>query len=616
MRYTQAPDLVQDFVTRGLVVLSPETLGIPKTIHQAIYAKEKTAFSNKEFIDAAVIPEILDVLNSPGLIEACDQLIGEEWAIVPYTHNTPFVSGSHDQHWHKDDNGPFNARRMRYHQAIQIEMLYYPQPVGPLMGPTATIPYSQYWTFNHEENHDNFAGADHLDFQYQINGMERVAVSGPRSKYPRQDILDRKTDHDLRLKSALETTGWPLVESFEVSPLEAGSVVLYSHNLFHRGNHRRDEFSNWKANPRFMWRFWFYRTTQQSKPKNKTHYLSFSKKDPLTGQDLSSSETGLEPVWKHHYHWLNTGGYIVDPSVTAKQFSELEKALHSMGDNEEPQRISAAYRLASCSDRAGSMEILERGLFDERESVRRASTYGLVAAGEDASGVFQRAAKSTQKWVRKSGAFGLGETGLLSESVIALLAKLLGSDPSVYVRSVAGSALGSVARRLATSDNDHALIIKVVQALLSSLAIEENRMSMDRAQGRDIKFVRPTDECDVCEGIGIDYGHDRFSKVRSIVRENSLWSLVIVCGQREFDLTEVFESLSQALENIVANDRNIFAVGLAIDAWNRLIKNHRENRSEEMDRLTSLLERLPIRPWDSLCRSGYPIADIKKFSDQ
>ena len=614
MRYTEDQNLIQEFVTRGMVVLSPETLGIPSAVHQDIYEKEKAAFSNKEFIDVSLIPEILDVLNSPGLIETCNQLIGKEWAIVPFTHNTPFVSGSHDQHWHKDDNGPFNARRMRYHHAIQIEMLYYPQAVGPLMGPTATIPYSQYWTFNHEENNDNFAGADHLDFQYQINGMERVAVSGPRSLYSQADILDRKTDHDARLKTAVEATGWPLVEPFEVSPLEAGSVVLYSHNLFHRGNHRRDEFGNWKANPRFMWRFWLYRTTNQTK-RQKSSALLFNKEDPLTGQNLSKVEAGLKTVWNHHYHWLKSGGYFSDPSVTVDQSPALEEALYLMGDNEEPQRIGAAYQLASSSDRDSSLAILERGLFDERESVRRAATYGLVAVGEEASVVFHRAANSTQKWVRKSGAFGLGEVGELSESVVADLTRLLSTDSSVYVRSVAASALGSVARRLGGPGNNHGLIVKVIEALLSSLAIEENRVSMDRAQERDIKFVRPTDECDVCEGIGINYGHDRFSKVRSIIRENSLWSLVIICEQKTFDLADLFEPMSRTLENIVVDDRNLFAVGLAADAWNRLINNHGESRREEGNRLTSVLERLPIRPWDSLCRGGYAISDIKKFID-
>ena len=614
MKYTEPSNLIREFVTRGLVVLSPTALGIPNIVHQTIYEKEKAAFSNKELIDAELIPEILDVLSAPGLVEACDQIIGEDWAIVPYTHNTPFVSGSHDQHWHKDDNGPFNARRVRYHHAIQIEMLYYPQAVGPLMGPTATIPYSQYWTFNHEENHDNFAGADHLDFQYQINGMERVAVSGPRSQYPQKDILDQKTDHDIRLRSAVETTGWPLVEPFEVSPLEAGSVVLYSHNLFHRGNHRRDEFSNWKANPRFMWRFWLYRTKQQSK-REKKFSLSIESQDSLTNQNLSKAEAELRPVWEHHYHWLNDGMHVVDQSASSEESNDLEKSLNLMGDSEEPKRIGAAYRLASNPNRNENLAILERGLFNDRESVRRASTYGLVAIGSAASDVFLRAAQSTQKWARKSGAFGLGEVGELSETVISVLGKLLLSDSSVYIRSVAASALGSFGRRLAVPGCDQALVRKAIDALLSSLATEENRLSMDRAQGRDIKFVRPTDECDICEGIGINYGHERFSKVRSIVRENSLWSLVVICGQDVFDFNDLHEPLSQVLENIIINDQNIFSVGLAVDAWNRLITIHGDIGSKEMKRLTLLLKQLPIRPWDSLCRGGYPMPDIQVFNN-
>ena len=113
----------------------------------------------------------------------------QNWAIVPFTHNASFTSGARDQHWHKDDNGPYNSRKQRHHQAVQIEMLYYPQAVTEQMGPTATIPYTQYWTFNHEENQDNFAGADHLDFDYVLSGMEREPISGPDSKYDLDDIV-------------------------------------------------------------------------------------------------------------------------------------------------------------------------------------------------------------------------------------------------------------------------------------------------------------------------------------------------------------------------------------------------------------------------------------------
>ena len=118
-------------------------------------------------------------------------------------------------------------------EAVQIEMLYYPQEVLEDMGPTATIPYSHYWTFNHEENHDNFAGADHLDFEYQLKGMEGEPVSGPDSKYDIDDIVHRRTAHDVRMKEAISKLNWPLVHQFEAAPLRAGSVVLYSHNMFH-----------------------------------------------------------------------------------------------------------------------------------------------------------------------------------------------------------------------------------------------------------------------------------------------------------------------------------------------------------------------------------------------
>lgn len=160
LAYTQPERLVQEFVSRGLIVLSPDSLGISPDIHEQIYQQELQAYHEDKAITPASIPGMLDVLNAPGLVSVCNQLVGENWAIVPFTHNTPFPSGHRDQHWHKDDNGPLNSRKQRHHQAVQIEMLYYPQKVREDMGPTATIPYSQYWTFNNEENHDNFAGAD------------------------------------------------------------------------------------------------------------------------------------------------------------------------------------------------------------------------------------------------------------------------------------------------------------------------------------------------------------------------------------------------------------------------------------------------------------------------
>ena len=159
IEYSNPNSLVQDFACRGLVVLSPDSLGLSPEIHDRIYAQEVEAHQRRNLsenqggISPESIPDIFTVLNSPGLVAACNQLIGENWAIVPFTHNAPFLSGARDQHWHKDDNAPFNARKQRHHQSIQLEMLYFPQVVREDMGPTGTIPYAHYWTFDHEENH-------------------------------------------------------------------------------------------------------------------------------------------------------------------------------------------------------------------------------------------------------------------------------------------------------------------------------------------------------------------------------------------------------------------------------------------------------------------------------
>ena len=87
-------------------------------------------------VTTALIPDVLDVINAPGVVAACDQLVGDNWAIIPFTHNASFTSAGRNQHWHKDDNGQFNGRKQRHHQAVQIEMLYYPQAVRDDMGPT------------------------------------------------------------------------------------------------------------------------------------------------------------------------------------------------------------------------------------------------------------------------------------------------------------------------------------------------------------------------------------------------------------------------------------------------------------------------------------------------
>ncbi len=566
LAYTQPERVLDEFVSRGMVVLSPDALGVPRALHDAIYARETAAFRARETISTTLIPDVLSVLDAPGLVAVLDALAGPDWAIVPFTHNAPFVSGAFDQHWHKDDNGPFNARWPRHHQAVQLEMLYFPQAVSEEMGPTAVIPYSQYWTFNHETNQDNFAGADHLDFNYQLIGMETVPVSGHRSRNAEADIVARRTEHDVRMHDAVAGTGWPLVTPFEVAPLEAGSVVVYSHNLFHRGNHRRDPFERWRAHPRFMWRFWVYRTTD---PAGEAAGWLPPAADRLTGVALEALPDGLAETWRQQHHWLHTGSPAPvrdDPAPVA----HLAQGLADLGDAREPDRIGAAYRLATHVDREASLAVLSRALHDERESLRRAATFGLIAMGDAATDTFLKACASPRKWLRKAGLHGLGDGARLTEAVGATVTALLANDASVHVRATAAHAIGCLVRRACARELGVEHLPALLAALLASLAVEKNRLGMDKAQGRSIKFVRPVDDCDVCEGIGMDYGQPRFEPVRSAVRENALVALVIVATHGQRLAPHERTQLADSLADIVSCDANVFAAGLALDALTRL----------------------------------------------
>ncbi len=621
---TPREHILRDFVTRGLIVLSPESLGIPLTTHDEIFEKERVAFRNKERITATNIPDIMKVTDAPGVRDTCELLIGKNYAIVPFTHNTPFMSGSHDQHWHKDDNGPYNMRKQRHHHAVQLEMLYYPQTVEMDMGPTATVPYSQYWTFNHEENHDNFAGADHLDFNFQLDGMERTPISGPRSDYALEDIVNQTTVHDIRMRDAVLNLNWPLCQTYEVGPLKAGSVVLYSHNLLHRRNHRRDDWRTWEENPRFMWRFWLYRTTEPDLDDSLgSSYLELSKSDDLTGQGLDDVAENVRSLWRYQYSWSKTGKgpkQQASDSVTDEDISQLNEQLRLTGDTNEPDRIGAAYRLAEHPNRTNALKVLEKALHSDRENVRRAALYGLIAIGADATEILLAAVSSEARWVRKAAAFGLGSAGAGKSEVINALGQCLLVDPSTYVRSVAADALGCLGRRvIALGQNDEGAISLCASYLIQSLEREVNRLSMDRAQGRSIKMVRPNDECDVCEGIGFDYGQDRYEPVRSVVRENALWSLVILCSHGAEKLGEELLEVIQSLRKIIAEDKNVFSVGLAMDCLQRLASISPPSTSVAVAKLTESLDAIfaatPIYSLEALVASGMSLDEaLSKYA--
>jgi hypothetical protein len=145
---------------------------------------------------------------------------------------------------------------------------------------------------------------------------------------------------------------------------------------------------------------------------------------------------------------------------------------------------------------------------------------------------------------------------------------------------------------------------------------------MDRAQGRSIKFTRPTDDCDVCEGGSYDPAHEQFAPVRSAVRENALWSLVIAASHGTAVIGGALEPLTAALHEVVRTDQNLFCVGSAMDALTRithLTPADREPAPESgrmREAVVAAVNAAPVRPWDALACSGFDTESVTEFADR
>ena len=105
--------------------------------------------------------------------------------------------------------------------------------------------------------------------------------------------------------------------------------------------------------------------------------------------------------------------------------------LHAKHDEGEPKRIGAAYKLASIGDQALAVRLLGQALYSHRESVRRAATYGLIAVGPEATNCLIEASQSPVKWVRKAGAYALGDASPLNPAVLQAVSARLEQDASV-----------------------------------------------------------------------------------------------------------------------------------------------------------------------------------------
>lgn len=219
-------ELLREYVSSGVVVLPPEDLGIPVETHDRIYRimrdrlQNKTLGSNLSYYEA--VPALAHLFEAPGLVATLDNILGKDWAFVPFMHSMFVKAGDQDQGWHKDDNAIMNGRKLRHHRPMQVEVLYYPSDTDLTFGPTCVLPYSQYWIANNSESDpENFSGTDHLKFFANKTGGRWAALSD----------MDPET-RDAALEASVANLDWPLVDgSYEKCAVQCkGGTVRTRHS--------------------------------------------------------------------------------------------------------------------------------------------------------------------------------------------------------------------------------------------------------------------------------------------------------------------------------------------------------------------------------------------------
>ena len=176
----------------------------------------------------------------------------------------------------------------------------------------------------------------------------------------------------------------------------------------------QDGSSRIEANPRYMWRFMCYRTTEPATSSKGTVIgtdtvvnlqdpasvplarasqvintcVMNGKKDEMTGAILERGGEAelLYNVCESVLSWVR-GEVLVPQSIDIDQIDAVTGQLLSKGAENEPTRIAAAYKLGTlCNsvddDRSRqAVAALTKAMTHSWEGVRRAATHGLIASG-------------------------------------------------------------------------------------------------------------------------------------------------------------------------------------------------------------------------------------------
>ena len=405
------------FLTDGFITVQPELLEAKD--HDFFYKRAQDLYDRTAALRSptahleilgdnlrAQIPEIDLVLQDPAVVGAITSVLGEDYVIHP--HNFVHKSNRADQCFHQDGNLPWNERgHYRSHRPDWLILFYYPQEVNEGNGPTEIVPGSQYWTRDIEKGRDDWYPDDSLDRSF---GKE-VQIS--------EDLEYR----DQRLQQVLDDFAVPDLQRKFVH-VAKGSVLIGNYDLIHRGSRKLPDVPN-----RFMYKFYFARTKE---PKR----AAWSNQTAIPS--LNKTRKEIQPVVEDIWRW--SSGKQHQESVL-----DLVKAEKDLFDGREDQQVAAAYRLGRTATDA-AIDVLDKGINNENESTRRASSYGLRSAGSAGTKILISACGADLPSTRRFGVFGLGNiaTAQNPDATNTLLTCLKDNDD--LVRSNAAYSLGQVSR--------------------------------------------------------------------------------------------------------------------------------------------------------------------------
>ena len=135
--YLLNDDDVADFIIKGYLIVDT---GVKQEVNRSILARLNSLDSNPGDKITEVAPQLSEIYDHPRVRGALSSLLGHDYSMNEHRHCHRNPSGSRSQIWHQDSLDISSLHPRHDKHIHQLLMMYYPQDVNKLNGPTALIP--------------------------------------------------------------------------------------------------------------------------------------------------------------------------------------------------------------------------------------------------------------------------------------------------------------------------------------------------------------------------------------------------------------------------------------------------------------------------------------------